>query len=91
MIRNIRWFIRNLVSWNRIRKMAMISIELYKRAKALKDNEELYKWANCAHYDVQNMIDCDLWFLTKRFLDTNEEILMDINRTYRLCQLYGKG
>ena len=91
MIRKLKLFVGRLRFWNKKRKMALIDIELYGRAKARGDSETLSKWAVFARHDVQEMIDEGFPFLTKLFLDANEDALMDICRTYRLDCLKGKG
>ena len=91
MVKRIKLFINTLHSWNRYRKMAMISIEFCRRAKVRGDNDLLNKWSEIAYKDVQGMIDHDLPWLTKKFMDAHEEELIDITRLHCLRLLKGEG
>ena len=91
MIRKLAAFIRNISSWIRRKRMASISIEMYRRAKTKEDNGAIAKWSNNAVNDVMCMMEHDLPFLTNGFIDKNYDILMDIRRTCLLNELYGRG
>ena len=91
MIRKLAASIRNLYSWIRWKRMASISIEMYRRAKAKEDNDAIVEWSNNAVDDVICMLEHNLPVLTNRFIDKNYGILMDIRRTCLLNELYGRG
>ena len=91
MIRKLIASIRNISSWIRWKRIASISIEMYRRAKTKEDNGAIAEWSNNAVDDVICMIEHDLPILTNRFIDKNYDILMDIRRTCLLNELYGRG
>ena len=91
MIRKLTASIRNISSWIRCKRMAIISIEMYRRAKTREDNNAIAEWSNKAVDDVICMLEHDLLILTNKFIDKNYGILMDIRRTRLLNELYGRG
>lgn len=91
MIRKLAASIRNISSWIKRKHMASISIEMYRRAKTKKDNDAIAEWSNNAVDDVIGMMEHNLPILTNRFINNNYDILMDIRRTCRLNDLYGRG
>jgi hypothetical protein len=91
MIRKLAASIRNILSWIEWKRMASISIEMYRRAKTKEDSDAIAEWSNNAVNDVACMMEHDLPILTRRFIDKNYDILMDIRRTRLLNELYWRG
>ena len=91
MIRKLTASIRNISSWIKWKRVASISIEMYRRAKTKEDNDAIAEWSNNAVDDVICMMEHGLPILTNRFIDKNYDILMDIRRTCLLNELYGRG
>ena len=82
LTKTIQSKLRNLKLWWNLKQMASIALELFKRKKAINDEEGLYEWTFKTHEAVQEMFDTDHKMLTKLFLEIHKKDMMAVLETY---------